>query len=61
MAGIKEELIEELEHLPEEEKDKPIIATLNGQKTPRELIEEIKSETPLGKRYIAGELKRRGA
>lgn len=59
MVGVKEELIEELERLPEEEKDKPIIATLEGQKTARELIEEIKSETPLGKKLIQEEIARR--
>lgn len=56
---IKEELIEELEKLPEEEKDKPMIATLDGQKTARELIEELKKETPLGKKLIQEEVVRR--
>jgi len=55
--GVKEELIEELEKLPEEEKDKPIIATLEGLKTARDLIEEIKKETPLGKKLIESKKK----
>lgn len=59
MVGIKEEFMEELERLPEEEKDKPMIATLQGVKTARELIEEIKADTPLGKRVIEGEIARR--
>jgi len=56
---VKEELIRELEMLPEEEKDKPIIMTMQGPITARQLIEELKKDTDLAKRVIAGEIRRR--
>ena len=56
---VKEELIRELEMLPEEEKDKPIIMTMQGPITARQLIEELKKDTELAKKIIAGEIRRR--
>jgi len=56
---VKEELIKELEMLPEEEKDKPIIMTMQGPITARQLIEELRKDTDLAKRVIAGEIRRR--
>lgn len=56
---IKEELIRELESLPPEERNKPLIATMAGYLTANEVLEHLKKDTEIGKKLILGEAKRR--